>query len=350
MMRKQKMRILLTGAFGNVGCNTLRQLLARGYEVNALELDTPRNRKVSREFGDKVNLIWGDLRDFSSVTKATCGCDAIIHAGAVIPPLADQKPQLVYDVTIGGTRNIIHAAKAMANSPRLIFTSSIAIYGDRREVPFIRIGDELKRNEDDEYAKSKIACEELIRASGLPWTIFRLSFIVSAEHLAVDPLFFHVPWDTCIEICDSRDVAVALTSCLSYPSLNGSTLNLAGGSKCRIVYKDFVDRMFDLFGLGINMFPNEAFNTKGFHCAFMDTEAAQKMLCFQHHTRDDFFADVRKKYRVTRMIARPFRFVLRPLVRWYLLRLSPFWISYKKQHHQDDAPSAEMPSREHHAA
>ncbi|MBN2152326.1 MAG: NAD-dependent epimerase/dehydratase family protein, partial [Candidatus Lokiarchaeota archaeon] len=55
------MRILVTGGFGNVGMSVIRELLDRGHDVVVFELDTKRNRNISRRFKGKVVLVWGDL-------------------------------------------------------------------------------------------------------------------------------------------------------------------------------------------------------------------------------------------------------------------------------------------------
>ena len=44
------MRVLLTGAFGNVGKETIRALIAGGHDVRAFELPSKRNEKVAAQF------------------------------------------------------------------------------------------------------------------------------------------------------------------------------------------------------------------------------------------------------------------------------------------------------------
>lgn len=73
------MRVLLTGAFGNLGLPTLRELLRRGHEVRCFEVPSRRTRKRAAEFGKQIEVIWGDIRDARQVHEAVAGQQAIVH-------------------------------------------------------------------------------------------------------------------------------------------------------------------------------------------------------------------------------------------------------------------------------
>ena len=145
------MKVLLTGAFGNVGRSTLTELVSRGYEVRTFDLDTLENRKYAQMYKNDphVERFWGNLCNLEDTLKACEGIDVIIHLAAIIPPLADKKPELAETVNVGGTQNIVTAIKAQPQPLRLIFTSSISVYGDRVQTPFIRVDDPLNPNEDE---------------------------------------------------------------------------------------------------------------------------------------------------------------------------------------------------------
>ena len=319
------LKILLTGAFGNVGRSTLKELLQRNYEIRIFEIKNKRNRHLARKFSNQVEINWGDLRNPKDVELAVSGCDIVIHVAAIIPPLADKKPKFAEAVNVGGTLNIIEAMEKQPQKPKLIFTSSVAIYGDRTENPLIRPTDPLKPNDDDEYAKQKVKCEELVRNSGLEWVICRLTYIVSVNKLQMDPLMFEMPLNTCIEICDTKDVGFALANAIENNNIWGETLHIAGGERCRISYKEYINEMFDIFGIGRKPLPLEAFNTEGFHCGYMTTDKSQALLQYQRHTLDDYFNEVRKKV----VFSHIFTAMIRPVVRKYLLNKSLY---YKEFH------------------
>ena len=318
------MKVLLTGAFGNVGLSTLEELIKKGYKVRAFDIKNRKNLKLAKKYKNKVEIIWGDVRNPEDVEKAVEGQDVVIHLAAIIPPLADRNPKLAEAVNVGGTLNIIKAMERQPKKPRLIFTSSVAVYGDRRKSPLIKPDDPPNPNPDDEYAKQKLKCEELIRQSKLEWVIFRLTYIVSPDKLQLDPLMFKMPLDTCIEICHTKDAGLALSNAVENEKIWGKILHIAGGEKCRITYKEYIDKMMEILGLGKGFLPDEAFSKGNFHCGFMTTEESQKLLHYQRHTLDDYFNEVKKKVRFRRYFMKIFK----PVIRIYLLRNSPY---YKKQ-------------------
>ncbi|MHA1723465.1 MAG: NAD-dependent epimerase/dehydratase family protein [Promethearchaeota archaeon] len=319
------MKILLTGAFGNVGLSTLEELIERGHDIRVFELKNDRNMKLAKKYENKVELIWGDLRNYLDVEKAVSNVDIVIHVGALIPPMADKHPKLAEKVNVGGTRNIIKAMELQKRKPKLIFTSSIAIYGDRREIPLIKITDPINPNEDDGYAKQKVQCEQLIQNSTLDWLILRLTYIVSMDKLALDPLMFHMPLETCIEICHTKDVGLAIANAIDKEDIWGQILNIAGGPKCRIIYRDYIHKMLDLFGLGGDLLPQEAFSNEKFHCGFMDTKKSQELLKYQRYSLEDYFEEVKKKVEFSRFMNLLFPLIVRPFAKRMLLSKSPFY-------------------------
>ena len=57
------MRVLLTGAFGNIGRETLRELLHAGHEVRCLALAAPRAQHAAAELAGRAEIVWGDFFD-----------------------------------------------------------------------------------------------------------------------------------------------------------------------------------------------------------------------------------------------------------------------------------------------
>lgn len=289
------MKILVTGAFGNVGLSTLKELIERNHEVRVIEIKSKRNKRIAKKFRDKIEVIWGDLRNSIDVERALEAQDLVIHLAAIIPPLADDFPELAEAVNVGGTANIVNAIKNQQSAPKLIFTSSIAVYGDRIMNPMINLNDPLNPSSGDFYALTKILAEKVIRESGINFSIFRLTYITSVEKLDMDPLMFHMPLDTCIEICDSKDVALALSNAIECNQIWGETFHIAGGVRCRTTYREYINRMMEIFGLGKGFLPEQAFAKKDFHCGYMDTKKSQYLLNYQIHTLDDYFNEVKEK-------------------------------------------------------
>jgi nucleoside-diphosphate-sugar epimerase len=290
------LKILLTGPFGNVGLSTLEELVKRNHQIRLFDIKNKKNRKIAKKYKkEKIEIFWGDLRDIDAVEKAIKGQDVVIHLAAIIPPLADKLPKLADEVNIGGTMNIINVIKRHKNKAKLIFTSSIAVYGDRRNNPMIRVGDPFNPSNGDYYAISKIKAEEAIRDSGIEFAIFRLTYITSPNKLKMDPLMFHMPLDTCIEICDTKDVGLALVNAIECNEIWGGTFHIAGGEQCRTTYRDYINDMMEIFGLGTNFLPEQAYEEKDFHCGYMDTTRSQELLKYQRTTLQDYYKEVRQK-------------------------------------------------------
>jgi len=319
------LKILLTGAFGNVGLSTLKELIKRNHEIRVFDIKTKKNKRIAQKYKKDVNIFWGDLRNYKEVQKAISDRDIVIHVAAIIPPLADKKPKLAETVNIGGTANIIKAMENQPKEPKLIFTSSVAIYGDRLEKPLITLEDPPNPNDDDEYAKQKIECEKLIKNSSLNWAIFRLTYIVSLNKLQMDPLMFEMPLDTCIEICDTNDVGLALANAVENEKIWGEIMHIAGGERCRISYREYLNEMLDIFGIGHDFLPEEAFRRgRGFHCGFMTTDKSQPLLNYQRSTLDEYFNAVKKKVAFSRF----FMMMFKPIAQKYLLNKSHYYKGY----------------------
>jgi len=321
------MRVLLTGAFGNVGLGALDALIEKGYKIRATDIKTRKNLRLSNKYKNKAEIIWCDIRNHEEVVKLVEGQDVVIHVAAIIPPLADEKPLMAESINVGGTFNIIRAMEKQAERAKLIYTSSVAIYGDRRESPLIKPTDPPNPNSDDEYAKQKLRCEGLIKQSELQWAIFRLTYIVCPDHIEMDPLMFRMPLETSIEICHTKDVGLALANAVVNDKIWYEIMHFAGGDKCRIVYKEYIERMMEIFGLGRDFLPDEAFGKENFHCGFMTTDDSQSILKYQRNTLNSFYNEMKEKFRFQRYMMR----ILKPLIRIYLLGKSPYYKAFLKK-------------------
>ncbi len=112
--------------------------------------------------------------------------------------------------------------------------------------------------------------------------------------MKLDPLFFHMPLNTSLEIVTTKDVAFALTKSIEKKDwLNERIFNLGGGEKCRISYNDFLKENFKLFGLKNMKFPKYAFAEKNFHCGYYkDTNVLNEILNFQRDSIGDYLEQV----------------------------------------------------------
>ncbi len=286
-----KKMILLTGAAGSIGLETLRELVRRKERatIRVLEIRNKRTEKILQPFNSEVEICWGDLAKRVSIEACVKNVDAVIHLAAIIPPLADHQPALAERVNVQGTQNLIEAVQHLAPQAFFLYSSSVSVYGDRVEHPWIRVTDPLCPSEGDYYAVTKIAAEQLVRTSGLMWSIFRLTGIFNPQQ-KLDPLFFHMPLETCIEMATTRDTGYALAQAVERaPELQGRTFNLGGGAPCRVIYRDLLSGCFARAGLGALDFPADAFADQNFHCGyFADSDELERILHFQRDSFEDY--------------------------------------------------------------
>lgn len=317
------MKVLVTGAFGTVGQSVLAALRAQGDEVRILELDTPRSRRLARRIlrpGD--SLRFGDLRAPELSLESFGELDAIIHLAAIIPPAADRNPRLAREVNVEGTAALLRAARSLPRPPRFVLASSISVYGDRVNAPWIKQGDPLHPSPGDEYGRTKVEAEALVRQSGLSWVIMRLSMIGWARKLDPDPILFRMPLLTKLELCHTEDAGRAFAAALRSESVQGRILDIGGGATCRTTYRAYLDRMFGLLGLGgLSFLPEEAFAPSGFHCGwYADSDEAEELLRFRTKSLEDYYAEVAEAARWKRRGAR----LVGSLVRLRLRNASPY--------------------------
>jgi dihydroflavonol-4-reductase len=125
------MTTLVTGAAGFLGSHVARQLVARGDDVRVLMRPSSSNRAISDL---SLEYVTGDLRDVTSLERAMKGVERVFHVAADYRLWA-KKPKDIYDSNVGGTKNLLAAAK-QAGVSQLIYTSTVAtIAVDRGELP-----------------------------------------------------------------------------------------------------------------------------------------------------------------------------------------------------------------------
>jgi dihydroflavonol-4-reductase len=157
---------LVTGAAGFLGSHVARQLVARGETVRVLMRPSSSNRAISDL---SLEYVTGDLRDVTSLDRAMQGVDRVFHVAADYR-LWSRKSREIYDSNVGGTKNLLDAAKR-ARLKQLIYTSTVAtIAVDRPELPN-EFTDSKLQEMVGHYKRSKwMAEQEVLSAAktGLP--------------------------------------------------------------------------------------------------------------------------------------------------------------------------------------
>ncbi len=282
--------VLVTGASGTVGFEVVKQLIENNnLSITLFDKKSKASVKKLKPFFNQVEIVYGDISEKSDVLKVAGGKDFVIHLAAIIPPVADDFPEIANKVNFEGTKNLVAALEKNSPDCFFIYSSSISVYGDRLQNPLIKVTDEILPSFGDEYAKTKIAAEDALSHSKLDWTIFRLAAIMGGHKMS--KLMFHQPLNTSLEIATPQDTARAFVNAIKHRNqLSKTIFNLGGGESCRTSYKDFLERSFEIFGLGELNFPQKSFAEKNFHCGFYeDGNVLDNILHFRQDSLDDYF-------------------------------------------------------------
>lgn len=175
-------KVLVTGANGLLATNTIVELVKNGYFVKALV----RNRnKFILTNNSNIEIVEGDITDYSSIERAIKDCEFVIHAAAETRQgISGKKDYSKVNVT--GTENVFNAA-IKSSVKRIIHVSTSNVFGfGTKEIP----GDETfkirKPFSDSYYVKSKVEAQKMA-----------LSFSDKIEVVVVNPTFM-------IGACDQK--------------------------------------------------------------------------------------------------------------------------------------------------
>jgi UDP-glucose 4-epimerase len=152
-------RILVTGAAGFIGSTTSEMLLDEGHEVVALD-------NLSRGHRDNVparaQFVEGDCGD-PALIESLGRFDACIHFAARIEPGDSMvNPEVFFDNNVGATFRLLRAL-VDSGTPKFVFSSSCAVYGDRVTIP---IDEDHPTAPHSPYGLSKLMVEQ-----GLSWFV-----------------------------------------------------------------------------------------------------------------------------------------------------------------------------------
>nr|BBH92653.1 3-beta hydroxysteroid dehydrogenase [Thermogemmatispora argillosa] len=319
------MRVLVTGAFGNIGFSSVQELLRQGHTVRCFDLRTKRNEQkalqISREAGERVTVQWGDIRQREAVAEAVRDQEVVVHLAAILPPDSDEQPQLAYEVNVEGTRNAIEVARQQPRPPRFLFSSSLDVFGHTQDQPPPRkVTDPVQATDD--YTRHKLEGEAMLRQSGLTWAIFRFADVPPLGPRPVHPIMFRIPLDTRLEMLHTFDAGLAVANAVSSEEVWGKVWLIGGGPSCQVRYRDYLNRMLEVMGIG--PLPEEAFGHEPYCTDWLDTSESQRVLRYQRHSFDEIIRDV-AKYAAPPAPVRALMPLLRPVVRRQMLKLSPYW-------------------------
>jgi nucleoside-diphosphate-sugar epimerase len=161
-------KIVMTGGNGFIGRRLARELLATGKAIGADGTGHPLEKLVLFDIArlddelardPRVEQIVGDIGDSATLsTVIDAGTAAVFHFGAVVSAGAEADFDLGMRVNLDGTRNVLEACRRLPAAPRVVFASSLAVYGG--DLPKL-IDDATPLYPQTSYGAQK-ACGELL--------------------------------------------------------------------------------------------------------------------------------------------------------------------------------------------
>jgi NADH dehydrogenase len=228
------MKVLVTGATGFVGREIVRQLHKSGHCIRILvrSRTSPRVQEAVTRYG--AEAIPGDVLDAASLGGALSGMDAVIHLVGIISEVGESTFENIHT---RGTENMVAAARQA---------------GVRRFVHMSALG--TRPNAASRYHETKWAAEELVRHSGLDFTIFRPSLIYGPEDQFINLLARIIRLSPLVPLMGSprakfqpvpvEAVAAAFLRSLGEPKSLGQTYDLCGPEA--LTLSEIVDRIMDV--------------------------------------------------------------------------------------------------------
>ncbi len=208
------MEVLVSGGSGFIGRAVVAALRQEGHRVRVLSRGT-----VPTPSG--VSWARGSILEPNRLPAACRGCDAVLHLVGII---AEVGPQTYERVHVDGTRNLLAAARSEGVS-RWVQMSALGT----------RVG-ALAR-----YHRTKWEAEEMVRDSGLRWTVHRPSIVFGPGDGFVNFFERMSRWSPVLPLIGGgrmqfqpiavEDVARSFAGALSRPATEGQTYDLCGNER-----------------------------------------------------------------------------------------------------------------------
>lgn len=226
------MKIFISGGTGFIGGHLRKELLARGHTLRLLV------HRRSEGVEPEVEQVEGDVTIPATFSKALQGCEATINLVGIIREFPTR------GITFGrlhvqATRNVVEAARSA---------------GIRRHLQMSALG--TRPDAVSAYHKTKFRAEEIVRGSGLDWTIFRPSIVFGPMDDFVNKLARYIRTYPMIPVIgdgkyrlqpiSADDVAKCYAMSLEMPATVGRTYELCGPD--RLPYNDLLDTIARVMG------------------------------------------------------------------------------------------------------
>ncbi len=201
--------VLITGGAGFIGSNLADALLSQGRRVvvydNVSRPGTELNLKwLIERHPDRLGVDLGDVRDGDRLKRAMRRADTVFHLAAQVAVTSSlEDPTYDHEVNVGGTLNVLEAARSMERPPVVVFTSTNKVYGGLEGVEIEEgeqsyafadgrdgIDEDCPLDFHSPYGCSKGSADQYVRDYAriydLPTCVFRMSCIYGPRQFGTE--------------------------------------------------------------------------------------------------------------------------------------------------------------------
>ncbi len=272
---------------GNLGRMLARTLREEGYTLRILDL--PSCDYSYFDGWTRTQIYHGSILNPHDLDRAVDGAGVILHLAAILPPASELDRDRTFSINVEGTQNLLEACLRSGGKPRVVFSSSVSVFGDTSgEEGLIAVDHPVKPK--DIYGKSKVEAERFLIESGLPYINLRISGIAIAALL--DP---PEPWpfmkEQRIELVFLSDVIRAMVHAISAAEVLNETLIIAGGPTWQVTGREFVERWGKVLEIPLEAM---SFMDDPGWLNWYDTASSESALRYQKTILDAYFEELKK--------------------------------------------------------
>ena len=152
------MPVMVIGGNGYVGVHVLRELVAMEETPISYDIQPPSGEM--HDIMGKIKFVKGDVLNVTDLLRAIKQdeVDRVIHMTSLLTAASQQNPVAAYHLNIGSTLNVLEIAR-IVNIKRIVYTSSLAVYGRKPENR--PVGEDDPKEPISLYGATKLFCEHL---------------------------------------------------------------------------------------------------------------------------------------------------------------------------------------------
>lgn len=327
------MKIALTGVTGNMGKQALKELLKLPeIEFKLLVFEKDKRikdiKKICKGQMRRIQFVYGELNNCEVCQQLVADVAYVVNMAAVIPPHSDQDPQKAISCNEKGVSCLVAAIESLANQPKLIHISTVALYGNRNSKHmWARVGDPLLISPFDIYSLTKMRGEFRVLESNIEQKVVLRQTAMLHNHMLADNmndgLMFHTCFNAPLEWATAEDSGLLIANIIkrdmaetaekqladkkNKPDPEADTLenkfwnkcfNIGGGLVNCVTGYDVLNDGFEIIGGSVKDFFDPDFNAiRNFHGVwFYDSNELDDLFHFQRQSTADFWKQFKREH------------------------------------------------------